>query len=97
MKAAVEIARFILVAAAIGAAIAGMIGFLVAYFGGVIGVAEGIGWGITIGGGCMALAVGESGSTTHMAATGVGRTSYSFVVSGMLMMGAGIALIIAAY
>ena len=65
----------------------------VAVLGGFTSAPQSIGWAMAIGGGFMTMVVGESGSITHVMATGVTRTSYSFVVAGLLVAGLGVALI----
>ena len=97
MGGAAAIAKFVLLAAGVTAAVCAVIGLLVAVLGGFTSAPQSIGWAMAIGGGFMTMVVGESGSITHVMATGVTRTSYSFVVAGLLVAGLGVALIILTY
>jgi hypothetical protein len=56
--------------AAAAAALFGLIGYLVAHFGGLGDAASGVGYGMCIGGALLGLLVGQSGSPTRMTMEG---------------------------
>lgn len=70
MKLVAAGVRFVLVVALGIAAASALIGFVVARAAGIGGAAQGIGWGMCIGGAAIAFVVGQSGSPTRMAREG---------------------------
>jgi len=67
--------------AVVVAAVSALGGFLVAHFGSLGGAAQGVGWGMCIGGALVAFAVGQSGSPSRM---GIGGRwiNYSHAAGG---------------
>jgi hypothetical protein len=70
MKMVLAGLRAVATLAVVIAAVSALAGFLIAHFASLGGVAEGIGWGMAIGGGLVALVVGQSGSPARMSVEG---------------------------
>lgn len=70
MKLVAAGVRFVLVVALVIAGASALIGFVVARAAGIGAAAQGIGWGMCIGGAVIAFLVGQSGSPTRMAREG---------------------------
>jgi hypothetical protein len=103
--------RFVAATAVAFAALSALIGFLVVHFARLGAAGQGVGWGMCIGGGLMALVVGQSGSPSRMAMEGrwgafgqfwgqnpsLPESPLWLVACGILVFAAGIAVIILTY
>lgn len=93
------------------AALSALIGFLVAHFASLGAAGQGAGWGMCLGGGLIALVVGQSGSPSRMAMEGrwgafghfwgqnpgLPESPLWLLASALLVFAAGIAVIVLTY
>ena len=102
--------RELLVATVGLAALGALGGFLAAHFGGWTGAAQGVGWGMTVGGGMVGLVAGGSGSPSENLLGGkagvfgtfwsesapLPQSPLSFALAGLFVFAGGLAVLVLA-